>query len=1377
MKRQFFALVVFSLVSLFAVVNAQTAAMYPDAPMAAPTPIVAQYRPNQVIVKWKDNSSITTRRNAAGRMKASAPKMDTVFTKLGVTDLEQLMPRMGSRCVARPQMVRSITGKLIGDPDLSKLFLLRYDPATAVSVEDAVRMLNALPDVEFAEPNYIHRTQELPSDTFLSEPFASELWALDRINIIPLWNAPKIRQKRPVIAIIDTGVQCDHPDLADNIWINEAEANGLPGVDDDMNGFVDDIHGWDMVNQSARVGDWNGHGTHCAGIAAAVGNNGIGITGANPDALIMPVTVLQSDGCGDVGTIVRGIDYAADNGADILSMSIGGYGAASYAEELALAKAYQHAIIVAAAGNEGLDVTEGHVNYFGNAGHPMFPGAFTFVLGTQASQPWAIGQNYCVTRNQGRNPWRADFSNFDCDDYFSEYEEEKIYNYEIMAPGAAIYSTYPGGRYKVLQGTSMATPCAAGAISRLIQCKDYVSNELLFGDLIHTSGPTGDIDIYAAYLAADSDRTPMMEVVSVVMTDSAGDNDGRYDAGEDVLLYPILRNTWGDADSIRVWVTVAENEDTLIATFSDTVAVDFGRRLGCYGKAQCQTPIHMHINDACVDGRHIRLQVHVTCINQGPKFYNSFFTIKAESGEELNGILARNMTLDPNKHYIINRSFGIPEGITLTVPAGTTIKMHDNAELVVYGRLRCNGTAEAPVTITKGDLEQGVIPPFVFNNNCIFNYVKFSDLRCSGYNFCTTGRFTNCTWENCYMGTWGMTGVTTEKCNIIYCSGYLGFDYGNTHKYTNIIENKTINLDPCYGYQPGFNTKWEDLQACNVYANFSDYMHCYADLNCVVTEPTVRYNDYPSYVGTTRVERARERIMDFYNSNNDAYYHSFGMIDLSNMRQAPSPYAHGIVWKIEVDSFDVQDQKDSLPPLAIGRHRFDVYFNRPMDTTVTPLLNMGVRPPYTQVAINKDASWSEDQTVYTAYLDIDARSYFDGINRISVMEARDNEFFLCPVERSRFDVEVQMAGSKSIGFMAEPGMGKISLTWHATDSTDFDDIMGYALYRYTLNDSLESSDTLLVNSELITDTIYTDYNVSPGTTYFYYYQPVRTDFGDVTPSLVVAATPFTAQKGDANGSLNVDVADVVTEIAYLTNENPQPFIFDAADVNSDSVINILDVVGTINMILQPQANVSAEAIGATARYYIEDGMLYVESTAPIAGIQVLFEADRNATISATDELTGFEQMGNWKDDYTYQFLSFSLAGKRLDPGTHAILILGDDIEIRDIILSDNKGNRIIAISENVTDLGEIEFVELNRPYPNPFTSEVNIAYAIAQLGLRQVEVRVTDVSGRLVEVFYGDASYGQHLLTWQASRAADGIYFVALYADGKHIQTCKVIKQ
>jgi hypothetical protein len=290
------------------------------------------------------------------------------------------------------------------------------------------------------------------------------------------------------------------------------------------------------------------------------------------------------------------------------------------------------------------------------------------------------------------------------------------------------------------------------------------------------------------------------------------------------------------------------------------------------------------------------------------------------------------------------------------------------------------------------------------------------------------------------------------------------------------------------------------------------------------------------------------------------------VFDVTNMLLKPSTEAHGIVWKLVVDGYDAQDAFDSLPPLGVGKHKFEVYFNRPMNKNFTPMIAMGVRPPYTQSAIGEDGSWNEAGDIYTAYYTIKAVGTGEGINRIYVANAKDDENFEIPFENQRFNVIVQASGSMSNGFEATAGLGKVTLNWEKPEGY-FDDLLGYNMYRYTyVNDSV-CSDTTLVNPSLITDTVYTDYNVVPGKTYNYMYKVLRTNLTDNEYSKVVSSKALTASKGDANGSLAVDVADVVTTVNYVTNQNPQPFIFDAADVNTDKNIDVLDIVGIINIIL------------------------------------------------------------------------------------------------------------------------------------------------------------------------------------------------------------------
>ena len=514
-----------------------------------------------------------------------------------------------------------------------------------------------------------------------------------------------------VVAVFDCAVNSAHEDLTDALWVNEKELNGESGKDDDGNGIVDDIHGYDFVNKTGGMADFNGHGTHCAGIAAAVGNNGIGITGANPDALIMPITVMQSDGTGDVATIIKGIDYAAANGADVISMSLGGYNY-SIAEEQALGKAYATAVIVAAAGNDHKSISDIIPCKDHDSGR-MFPAAFQFVLGVESSD------------KQGN---LASFSNYDPDGpVTSEFSDEaRLYNYELRAPGVSIMSTFPKGQYRTMNGTSMACPLAAGAISRLLQCKEYPSKELLFGDLINTrTNGTGNMNILAAYNIKDSDRKPNLSLVTYQLNDSLGDNDGRPDAGDTIAFYPTLRNDWGNAKNIQVWLEVDEVEDASLIKFV-AQKVRFGKNLSSYGKDKSTNPIRFIISKNCVDGRNINLVLKATCDNM-KKTLEQKIQLKVENGVELGGLISSDLTLYPDVHYIVTSTLLIPTGVTLTILPGATIKFKDYTGFNCQGTLVANGTPGNMITFTKTDLGLGNITTFKINSNTL-SYARFDNL-------------------------------------------------------------------------------------------------------------------------------------------------------------------------------------------------------------------------------------------------------------------------------------------------------------------------------------------------------------------------------------------------------------------------------------------------------------------------------------------------------------------------------------------------------------------------------------------------------------------------------------------------------------------------
>ena len=217
-------------------------------------------------------------------------------------------------------------------------------------VAAAVRRLERAPAVAYAQPNFRYEALAPPPD----DTFFGQLWGLAEtpgVGALTAWDSN--RGAGAVIAVADTGVDLTHPDIAPNLWSNPADpANG---ADDDGNGFVDDVHGADFVDDDADPDDYQYHGTHVAGTAAAVDANALGIAGVAPDARIMAVRVLDGDGSGTTGTIADGIAYAAREGAHVINLSLGGPSdevdpflndAVNVARQL-------NAVVTVAAGNSG----------------------------------------------------------------------------------------------------------------------------------------------------------------------------------------------------------------------------------------------------------------------------------------------------------------------------------------------------------------------------------------------------------------------------------------------------------------------------------------------------------------------------------------------------------------------------------------------------------------------------------------------------------------------------------------------------------------------------------------------------------------------------------------------------------------------------------------------------------------------------------------------------------------------------------------------------------------------------------------------------------------------------------------------------------------
>lgn len=266
-------------------------------------------------------------------------------------------------------------------------------------------------------------------------------WNVNAVEAPEAWAAGYTGQG-VTVAVIDTGVDLDHPDLVNNLYVNPGEIPGN-GIDDDGNGFIDDVSGYDFVSGDARPDDGNGHGTHVAGTVAAA-RDGRGATGIAPDAKILPVRVLNDSGSGSDFSVAAGIRYAADIGAEIINLSLGG----GYSSRILSSIEYATSLgslVVAAAGNE-------------SASQPSYPARHS--------------ANSSSVLSVGAHDSRGNVAGFSNDVGASR-------GVQVDAPGVGIYSTYLNGRYASLSGTSMASPHVAGLAALTLSANpNLTSSEL-----------------------------------------------------------------------------------------------------------------------------------------------------------------------------------------------------------------------------------------------------------------------------------------------------------------------------------------------------------------------------------------------------------------------------------------------------------------------------------------------------------------------------------------------------------------------------------------------------------------------------------------------------------------------------------------------------------------------------------------------------------------------------------------------------------------------------------------------------------------------------------------------------------------------------------
>jgi subtilisin family serine protease len=451
--------------------------------------------------------------------------------------------------------------------------------APGQSVEGAVAALTLDPDVLDAQPNYIRRIDAPapPNDPFWVN---DNMWGLARIQAQNAWSGITTGSRNVVIADIDTGVNYTHPDLAVNMWRNPGEIPGN-GIDDDGNGYVDDVYGIDARNHDSDPMDDNGHGTHTSGTLGAAGNNGIGVVGVNWNTSILSCKFLGADGSGTDAGAIECFNYvvALKNRGINIRVTNNSWGAPRGQGPIAqsLKAAFDAAgaagiLNVAAAGNSGVNTD--------NA--PFDPASF-------------VSPSIVSVANSDINDNRASSSNWG------------PVSVDLAAPGSGIVSTYGSG-YASATGTSMAAPHVAGSAALLIAQQPSLSvsavKSLLLGN-VDLVGPWpglvasgGRLNVYRAALANTTNAAPSVALTqppdgstftapaSVPIEATASDSDGTiarvdfYANGNSIgsVAAPPYSITWSgvSAGTYALTATATDNGGATASSGARTIVVSSG---------------------------------------------------------------------------------------------------------------------------------------------------------------------------------------------------------------------------------------------------------------------------------------------------------------------------------------------------------------------------------------------------------------------------------------------------------------------------------------------------------------------------------------------------------------------------------------------------------------------------------------------------------------------------------------------------------------------------------------------------------------------------------------------------------------------------------
>lgn len=1046
-----------------------------------------------------------------------------------------------------------------------------YEATTSEDVWATVDKLSDNENILSAEPDFVWEKTDTTTVAATDEEINAETH-FPCMDVTGVWKDcfdPAKKEapgKGTVVAVIDTGVDYTHKDLADNIWVNEGEIPGN-GIDDDGNGYVDDVHGVDFVEGDSDPMDEHGHGTHVAGIIAMTPGNGGGV-GVAYGAKIMCVRAGQANGSFASTDIAKAIKYAADNGADVINMSFGGTGR-SYLVESALQDAFPSCVLVAAAGNDGLPTTDAK-----QAGYlfteDIYPAGYKYVIGVMATD---------------NNKSLAYFSNWD-------FKEGSGCEYEMAAPGVGIYSTLPGNRYACWSGTSMATPnvAAAAAILRSKYTdKSKYSSRYIMGQLCSatTSRAYGfrsypELNIRDSLTRQAHPNLTLDEVYTLDYQDvsSANNGDGIAQPGETIDMGVAVWNRWGAATDVTVKVDAISdggvankyvefiNDEVKLSDVGTFASVNNGFTYTDEKLTGISNPIRFKIKEGTPNDIQITFNFTITAKNGLDEKDTVVYTIKpkptytltVQNGIALSGIINEDMTLTNDKLWILENNVLIPEGVTVTVEPGTRIQFWSadpnnkygasaNVYLQVEGRFIAEGTEEQPIEMYPGKgFEDNAVTITGTKND---NYYKDSGLLDDDY----VEKYASLKYVNIYNANYtsysALKGrpfnvTIIDHCNFMYnCSFSFGTLYAksiaNSHfsnmsmKYQNYgieANDITTTLFDNYDNQRVYPY---DLFEKNVALNY----HGKKD-----EEPSIRVG---ASVRHYNLLFANNAILNSFYLNNYDNIRAIESFDASDNRTTFD--ISGNYWgttnpdlvKVQCYDADWNVSKNDLiqePYLTLDDDMSEIYpfvteayltdkdgnridkvsgaqtvkmhvkFNRDMASDVQPMVTYGGSEPYTDFAVSGDwanaREWVSEFKI-DPYIDL-GTMYI----RVKGAAAADDKWLVTGTDWGRFKFEITNSSAQSMSLTGEGQLGKNFLSWM---QDDYDTLAGYNIYRATKYDAdkkPEKQNFTRVNKSVLNadELSFIDENVRAGTDYYYYFTVVDTDLNESKASNVISCCPL-----------------------------------------------------------------------------------------------------------------------------------------------------------------------------------------------------------------------------------------------------------------------------